>query len=322
MFVPKSNERDMALFKAAEKFGYEQCQKYKIDSTHNMVHVNRVVKYADMLNQAANIACIWQWVETCLVLKSVLMLLIMAVAYDIVSWICPVIVAVFTSGIAYRYLPRCMSERELRIIRLACLFHDLSDRKYCNTPASKKEATDAVADWLHIHARADKDAIQAIIETMSYHEVHRYGYPQLGPILRAYHHVRVADLLDAYDVRRCYMYQVEKNPEMSVEKCWSMVVELFDERVLLQRDAYINLPYAYKLADMLHDLATVEIETHRTMLENGRIGLQLQSQSQSLHLQPTGFSRFRSIAASSASASGTSLSALVANKSPDMSAWQ
>jgi hypothetical protein len=55
-------------------------------------------------------------------------------------------------------------------------------------------------------AEDELNIIVSIITTMSYSKVKQKGYPELGEYQLAYHIVREADLLAAYDIDRCIMY--------------------------------------------------------------------------------------------------------------------
>jgi hypothetical protein len=74
-------------------------------------------------------------------------------------------------------------------------------------------------------------------------------FPDHGIYNRAYHIVRHADLLDAYKVERCYLYQKHIVPDISDGDCWVKVRALFDNRVLpYVRDGWISLPVAVRIA--------------------------------------------------------------------------
>jgi len=58
---------------------------------------------------------------------------------------------------------------------------------------------------------SDLEIIGKIIGTMSYSKVKANGYPELGEYQLAYHIVREADLLAAYDIDRCIIYTMYRD---------------------------------------------------------------------------------------------------------------
>jgi hypothetical protein len=100
------------------------------------------------------------------------------------------------------------------IILAAAILHDMCDRKYVPDEAV---AIQEIRDFMAGHLTADElDIIVSIVTTMSYSKVKKSGYPDLGEYQLAYHIVREADLLAAYDIDRC-------------------ATELYRERVLTYR---------------------------------------------------------------------------------------
>jgi HD superfamily phosphodiesterase len=124
-------------------------------------------------------------------------------------------------------------ERQKSIIMASAILHDMCDHKYVSDEAG------AIADMREymkeVFTDADFDVVVSIITTMSYSKVKKKGYPDLGEYQLAYHIVREADLLAAYDIDRCIIYG------MAVDKMtYTMAVEratvLFAGRVLKYRD--------------------------------------------------------------------------------------
>lgn len=118
------------------------------------------------------------------------------------------------------------------IIIASAILHDMCDRKYVSDEATAiREMREYMAAFL---TEGELDAIVSIITTMSYSKVKKNGYPDLGEYQLAYHIVREADLLAAYDIDRCIIYG------MSVDKlAYSVAVEranvLFVDRVMKYR---------------------------------------------------------------------------------------
>jgi hypothetical protein len=77
----------------------------------------------------------------------------------------------------------------------------------------------------------DLKVISDIISTMSYSKVKKNGFPNLGDNQLAYHIVREADLLAAYDVDRCLIYQM-MHDNYNYTDSLQLVYDLFENRVL------------------------------------------------------------------------------------------
>jgi len=97
--------------------------------------------------------------------------------------------------------------------------------------------------------------------------VNKNGYPNLGDHQLAYHIVREADLLTAYDIDRCIIYSmmVKNLPYIeSVERA----IELINKRVLQYKnnDLFIT-KYSIEESTILHDKCLREIEHINTVIE-------------------------------------------------------
>lgn len=154
-----------------------------------------------------------------------------------------------------------VTKEEEDVMILSAFTHDLCDRKYTDVD----KALSDLRTWLtSLPISAEQThAVLHIINTMSYSKVTKHGYPSdLGRWSTAYHHVRVADLIDAYDIHRCYAYQDHAHPDMEPHEKWKAVIELFERRMLTQLDAYILpvCPYAESIARPRHDQAIVAVE--------------------------------------------------------------
>ena len=141
-------------------------------------------------------------------------------------------------------------EDQKRIIYMAAIGHDMCDKKYMD----EKEG---IARYqLHLSNFMDPNELEAmgnIIETMSYSKVKANGYPDLGKYQLAYHIVREADLLAAYDIDRCIMYSMYTRG-VKYDEALSIAVELFDKRVFRYiEDGLFVTEYSKKRARQLHD---------------------------------------------------------------------
>ena len=81
-------------------------------------------------------------------------------------------------------------------------------------------------------------------------------YPEHGKWQRAYHIARNADLLEAYTVARCVLYNKHIFPEKTEDEHWERAEQLFQERVFrYAADGWINLPGALAMVPALEQEA-------------------------------------------------------------------
>jgi HD superfamily phosphodiesterase len=118
------------------------------------------------------------------------------------------------------------------IILAAAILHDMCDRKYVPDEAV---AIQEIRDFMAGHLTADElDIIVSIVTTMSYSKVKKSGYPDLGEYQLAYHIVREADLLAAYDIDRCVIFGMAVT-KLNYTDAFARATELYRERVLTYR---------------------------------------------------------------------------------------
>jgi HD superfamily phosphodiesterase len=126
-------------------------------------------------------------------------------------------------------------ENQEKIIYVSAAIHDMCDKKYVN----EKEGISKINEFLE--DKMDKqeiDTVTKIISTMSYSTVKKKGFPELYEYQMAYHIVREADLLAAYDFDRCMLYNIHKQTESNKEQdiklldAFNDANELFQKRVL------------------------------------------------------------------------------------------
>ena len=94
-----------------------------------------------------------------------------------------------------------------------------------------------------------------IIGTMSYSKVKANGYPKMGEYQLAYHIVREADLLAAYDIDRCIMYDMYRNNSDYFDALQE-AFKLFEKRVFrMRRQRLFTTSYAKRESLQLHKKA-------------------------------------------------------------------
>lgn len=136
------------------------------------------------------------------------------------------------------------------IIMCSAILHDMCDKKYMN----EKEGIDAMNTYMKDFVSCDELLIMNnIISSMSYSTVKKQGYPELNDYTLAYHIVREADLLAAYDVERCIIYQMmhEKYDYVSSLKS---AKELFHKRMFTYIDEQLFVTkYSKASSKQLHN---------------------------------------------------------------------
>jgi len=138
------------------------------------------------------------------------------------------------------------------IIFAAAILHDMCDKKYMN----EEEGIAEIKRFVQFYMTEDEiNAVVSIITTMSYSKVKVNGYPNLGKYQMAFHIVREADLLAAYDIDRCLMFSMF-NDKLSYTDALCKAKILFINRVLTYRsDNLFVTEYSKSLSKTLHNKA-------------------------------------------------------------------
>jgi len=159
--------------------------------------------------------------------------------------------------------PKLMKDHN--IILTAASLHDMADNKYTNETQGAIDIVNYLKKETSMTSE-EVDATKNIITTMSYSKVKKLGYPNLGKFQQAYHIVREADLLGAYDFNRAMIYDMTKN-NCTAEKAFENSYKLFIKRVFqyCNDDLFVH-DYAKKEAYFLHSQAMKQIENWRKIL--------------------------------------------------------
>ena len=132
------------------------------------------------------------------------------------------------------------------IIVLSAILHDMCDKKYVDEIEGLAEIERYMRDF------PDFPVIAKIITTMSYSKVKKNGYPDLGIYQLAYHIVREADLLAAYDIDRCIIFAMAVH-KMNYTDAVDHAYELFKGRVMKYiDDGLFVTEYSKRKAGKLH----------------------------------------------------------------------
>jgi hypothetical protein len=152
-----------------------------------------------------------------------------------------------------------------KLIYVSAVLHDMCDKKYVDESSGLKE----IEEFLQSENALTPTEInmsKQIMATMSYSKVKQYGYPIMGGYQKAYHIVREADLLTAYDFDRCMIYQMNKNGG-NLEDAFKNANELFENRVLRHNDDGLFLfDYSKKESLVLHQIALQRINSWKRLL--------------------------------------------------------
>ena len=94
-------------------------------------------------------------------------------------------------------------KEQQHIIYSSAILHDMCDKKYMK----EQDGIDDIREYMKgFVTEMDMEVILQIITNMSYSKVKKVGYPELNQYMLAFHIVREADLLAAYDIERCVIF--------------------------------------------------------------------------------------------------------------------
>lgn len=159
-------------------------------------------------------------------------------------------------------------EKHEKIIYVSAILHDMCDKKYTN----ETEGIDEINQFLQEqHMTSNEiDITKKIISTMSYSTV-KCGFPELNEYQMAYHIVREADLLCAYDFERCMIYNMYKQ-NGDIYEAFINSNDLFEKRVLKHnQDKLFITDYSKRLSVTLHNNALQRIQTWKQLFSNPKM---------------------------------------------------
>lgn len=162
-------------------------------------------------------------------------------------------------------------ENHEKIICSSAILHDMCDKKYMAEEIGIiriKELLESTS----LMSQKEIDVTLKIISTMSYSKVKKCGYPNdLDEYTMAYHIVREADLLAAYDFNRCIIYGMMTREE-SYEEAVKNATTLFNTRILKHNedDLFIT-DYSKQTSLLLHKKALNKINNCNYFLKNSSL---------------------------------------------------
>jgi hypothetical protein len=141
-------------------------------------------------------------------------------------------------------------EEQQQIIYASAIGHDMCDKKYMNEYIGLAN----IESYLAKNTTLTKNEIQVssdIIHLMSYSKVKQNGFPDFGAYQLAYHIVREADLLAAYDFDRSVIYNMNNvNADFNIS--YQNALDLFENRVFRHHDDHLFVTdYSIKLSRQL-----------------------------------------------------------------------
>jgi HD superfamily phosphodiesterase len=156
-----------------------------------------------------------------------------------------------------------MLRTQEQVIYSAAMMHDLYDQKY---PAPTIPSIRTVLQFkLKTH---DIEAVEQIVNTMSYSKIKQHGYPKLGKYQQAYHIVREADLLASYDFDRAMIYNMYHTTN-DVFNTFKESKEFFENRVLKyeQQDIFLT-DYGKSKAQELRIKSIEQIKSWNSIIQS------------------------------------------------------
>ena len=150
------------------------------------------------------------------------------------------------------------------IIYISAVLHDMCDKKYMN----ESEGIKTIREHIRlITTPEENDIIVRIIQTMSYSTVKKNGFPDLGVYQTAYHIVREADLLSAYDFDRAIIYDMKVNRK-TFEEAYKHALNIFNIRIFKHaQDNLFTTEYAKTHYQSLHSQAIQQIDTWKNIID-------------------------------------------------------
>lgn len=155
-------------------------------------------------------------------------------------------------------------ESQKDIIFASSITHDMCDKKYMSESVGVELLKNHMKDYLKEN---ELSVMCDIVSTMSYSKVKKDGFPDLGIHQMAYHIVREADLLSAYDIDRCIIYSMMCE-NLPYKGALERTIKLFDSRVFQYRkDKLFVTNYSKNASLLLHRKATNDIEHIKSILK-------------------------------------------------------
>jgi HD superfamily phosphodiesterase len=156
-----------------------------------------------------------------------------------------------------------------KIIYTAAIVHDMCDSKYFDNIDEGISRIDKFLTTLKTPT-VERNIIIDIVDTMSYSKIKQNGFPCHGEYQRAFHIVREADLLSAYDFDRCMLFKMHKTQDGDLGAAFEDAEQLFKTRMFKHKtDGLLTTQYAIDNHEILVAKASERIESWRNTI--GRV---------------------------------------------------
>jgi len=148
-------------------------------------------------------------------------------------------------------------EKQKEVIFASAILHDMCDKKYMDQENGVEMIKHHMKNYLD---QEQLMMLDKIISTMSYSTVKKNGFPDLKEYQMAYHIVREADLLTAYDLDRCLIYSIMCE-KLDYKNALKRVVEITNNRILKYRsDKLFITNYSKVVSLQLHKKAVKKVK--------------------------------------------------------------
>ena len=165
--------------------------------------------------------------------------------------------AIFEEEMKWSPTPELLKSQE-PVIYTAAIVHDMCDKKY-RVEEDGVEEIEQLLEPIAILSKDDRKAVIDIVSTMSYSKVKCKGFPSLDNYQTAYHIVREADLLTAYDFDRSMIYHMSTGNK-TINDAFLNAKDLFYDRVLRHNeDGLFFTRYAQRQSSALHNRALMRM---------------------------------------------------------------
>ena len=149
------------------------------------------------------------------------------------------------------------------IIDVSAILHDMCDKKYVDEHQSVDEMNKYMQPYI---TTAEMVMVNTIISTMSYSTVTKNGFPVIPEYQLAYHIVREADLLCAFDPDRCIMYGMMKE-NMSYVDATKRAIPYLENRVLQYIDNKLFITdYSKEQSIILHKECKAKLDNLKQLV--------------------------------------------------------
>lgn len=163
----------------------------------------------------------------------------------------------------HELITRPILEKQKEIIYVSAILHDMCDKKYMSEKEGIMMIKKHMLDYMPV---SNIDVMSSIISTMSYSKVKANGYPNLGEYQLAYHIVREADLLTAYDIDRTVIYGIYQEG-LPYDKSLQRASNILETRVLKYIDDNLFVTdYSKKEAVKLHIKAEIDLDNLKKII--------------------------------------------------------